>query len=169
MLGRLRWVVVLLVAFLTGCGSRACCVVWGVPRRGRFARRTFFNRAPSCNAIPRKFGPSGLENDVVWRPDTRQGARCATSHCLASWWRWRWRAPLSCSSASFALKILAMLRCLAREMRKKGKTSAEIPSETHGEQLIEHELYYGMCTSGWGSRRMQPDNPSQQQLTKATP
>lgn len=64
---------------------------------------------------------------------------------------------------------LGMLRCLAREMRKKGKTSAEIPSETRGEQLIEHELYYGMCTSGWGSRRMQPDNPSQQQLTKATP
>jgi hypothetical protein len=30
---------VVLVAFLTGCGSRACCVVWGVPRRGRFARR----------------------------------------------------------------------------------------------------------------------------------
>ena len=44
-LGRLRWVAVLLVAFLTVCGSRACCVVWGVPRRGRFARRTFFSKS----------------------------------------------------------------------------------------------------------------------------
>jgi hypothetical protein len=91
----------LLVAFLTVCGSRACCVVWGVPRRGRFARRTFFFKVSSALASlvrSDRTDPIGLSRETEYSGETMPSAFStrAMQVCMPD-------APLRCPRAHLSL------------------------------------------------------------------